>query len=81
MTNTFTHDDVVQYAYNELSPERRTAVKHALQTNQALRCFYEEVMQTKQDLSRMHRSRPSQGTVNSILDYARSQNQRLHEVD
>jgi hypothetical protein len=70
MTLLFTQEELVQYLYNETSPERSASIEAALQNDWTLR----EKLQVLQDAVQSLNTRlesPRNETVMNILNYAR----------
>lgn len=65
----FTTEDMIQYLYNETSPEMTLAIKAALETDWTLREKFEELQATSKELKPVVMS-PRQQTIDFILNYA-----------
>ena len=65
----FTTEVMIQYLYNETSPEMTLAIKAALESDWTLREKFEELQATKQELKPVVMS-PRQQTIDFILNYA-----------
>jgi hypothetical protein len=70
MTLLFTPEELVQYLYNETSPQRTADIESALQTDWTLREKLEVLRNSKSLLNRPLES-PRTEVVMSILNYAR----------
>ncbi|HTE07746.1 MAG TPA: hypothetical protein VK628_03220 [Flavitalea sp.] len=70
MTLLFTPEELVQYLYNETSPERTADIDAALQQDWALREKLEVFQNSMQSLNRNLES-PRTEVVMNILNYAR----------
>lgn len=70
MTLLFTQEELVQYLYNETSPEKAAAIESALQTDWTLREKLETLQHSAQLLERKLES-PRTQTITNILNYAR----------
>jgi len=67
--HNFTQEDLVQYLYDESSPEKATAIKTALETDWNLREKYQEMLSSKKRLGLLEIS-PRKKAVDKILIYA-----------
>ena len=67
--NNFTPEDLLQYLYNETSPEQTAEIKAALETDWTLREKFEVITSAQSRLEALKMS-PSQQTVDNILNYA-----------
>jgi hypothetical protein len=67
--NLFTPEDLLEYYYQETSPERSLLIAEALQNNWALRQKYEVICQAATWLDKSVVS-PRAEAVQAILDYA-----------
>lgn len=65
----FTTEDMIQYLYNESSPEHALAIKAALESDWALREKFEELQATTKKLMPVVMA-PRQQTIDFILNYA-----------
>ena len=70
MTILFTPEELIQYLYNETSPERTAAIEQALQQNWALREKLEVLKASRQSLD-MRLESPRPEVIVNILNYAR----------
>lgn len=70
MTLLFTPEELVQYLYNETSPERSADIETALQNDWSLREKLEVLQNSVQLLDRGLES-PRTETVLNVLNYAR----------
>ena len=70
MTLLFTQEELVQYLYNETSPERSAAIETALQQDWMLREKFEVLQNSAQALDTPLES-PRIQTVMNIMNYAR----------
>jgi hypothetical protein len=70
MTLLFTHEELVQYLYNETSPERAADIEAALSNDWSLREKLEVLQHSVQALDRPLES-PRMEVVLNILNYAR----------
>jgi hypothetical protein len=71
MITTFTRDDIVRYVYQETTEEESVLIEQTLLTEADLQQFYEELVETKNDLDRL-RVFPSDQTIQNILAYSRN---------
>ena len=67
--HNFTPEDLLQYLYNEASPEKAAAIKAALENDWTLREKF-EVMTSAQERLEALKMSPSQQTIDNILNYA-----------
>lgn len=65
----FTQEDLLQYLYNESSPEKSSLLKAALDTDWSLREQYEVISSAITGLEKLTLS-PRQIAVENILNYA-----------
>ena len=65
----FTTEDMIQYLYNETSPEKTLAIKAALESDWTLREKFEELEATTKKLKPVVMA-PRQQTIDFILNYA-----------
>lgn len=70
MTLLFTHEELVQYLYNEASPERAADIEAALSNDWS---FHEEMESLQHSIKSLDRPLESPRTevVRNILNYAR----------
>lgn len=64
-----TPEDLVRYLYNETSEQKTADIKAALQTDWNLRESYEKLLNSNDNLNKIHFS-PRPESVNNILKYA-----------
>ena len=67
--HNFTPEDLLQYLYNEASPEQTAEIKAALETDWTLREKFEVITSAQSRLEALKMS-PSQQTIDNILSYA-----------
>ena len=67
--HNFTPEDLLQYLYNETSPEQTAQIKAALETDWSLREKFEVITSAQSRLKALKMS-PSQQTIDNILSYA-----------
>jgi hypothetical protein len=67
--NLFTPEDLLEYYYQETSPERSNAIASALQSSWALRQKYEVICEAAAQLDTSVLA-PLPKTVQAIIDYA-----------
>lgn len=78
--HSFTQEDLVQYLYNETSPEKSAALKAALETDWTLREKFDAISAAINGLEKLTLS-PRKIAVDNILNYAeRSVTQLSTEV-
>ena len=70
MTLLFTPEDLVQYLYNETSPEKTAAIESALQEDWTLREKLEVLKTSKKTLNSLVES-PRHEAILNVLNYAR----------
>ena len=73
----FTPEDLVQYLYNEASPEKSTAIKAALQSDWSLREMYDVIVSAQKRLEAFELS-PREEAINKILQYGEKAIGELH---
>lgn len=71
MTLLFTHEELVQYLYNETSPERAADIEAALSNDWSLREKIEVLQHSVQALDNTPLESPRTEVVLNILNYAR----------
>lgn len=64
-----TPEDLVRYLYNETSEHKTADIKVALQTDWNLKESYETLLNSNENLNKIHFS-PRPQSVNRILEYA-----------
>jgi hypothetical protein len=67
--HNFTPEDLLQYAYNETSPEKTAAIKLALETDWTLREKLEVITAAQTRLEKLTLS-PRPETIDKIMAYA-----------
>ena len=67
--HSFTQEDLVQYLYNETSPEKSAVLKAALETDWILREKFEAISSAINSLEKLTLS-PRKIAVDNILKYA-----------
>jgi len=73
MTKTFTHNELIQYVYNELPAEQTTPLEKALKSDHSLAGTCAELLAAKRNLDKL-RPEPSVSCINNILMYSRNFN-------
>jgi hypothetical protein len=71
MTKTFTRNDVIRYAYNELNNEEKQNIELAMLLDQDLADQFYELSRLKRSLNKIAKE-PSQRVIDNILDYSKS---------
>ena len=66
----FTTDDLLRYLYNELAPLEKEALKHALQSDWALREKLQVLTECKRRIDQMTICSPRKETMARVLQYA-----------
>lgn len=66
----FNHEDLVQFLYNETSPQKSQAIQKALETDWALKEEYQQLLATKNELEGLKSRSPRKETLDFILQYA-----------
>lgn len=70
MNKKITLNKLIQYHYNEISPQEKLEIKKALQTDKALKSESHKLLFSKRILDRNKR-KPSATSIRFILDYNR----------
>lgn len=70
MNKKITLNKLIQYHYNEISPQEKLEIKKALQTDKALKAESHKLLFSKRILDRNKR-KPSATSIRFILDYNR----------
>jgi hypothetical protein len=68
--HNFNHEDLVQFLYNETSPETTKAIQTALDNDWELNEEYQQLLSTKAELDLLKGQSPRQQTIDFILQYA-----------
>jgi hypothetical protein len=71
--HNFTPEDLVQYLYNETSPQKTEAIKAALETDRHLKEMYDVFVSAQKRLEAFQLS-PREEVVNKILRHAKKGN-------
>jgi hypothetical protein len=71
MTKTFTRNDVIRYAYNELNTEEKQDIELAMLLDPSLADQFYEISNLKRSLNKIVKE-PSQRAIDNILDYSQS---------
>ena len=66
----FTQEDLLQFLYNETSPEKTAAIKAALISDWTLREKMDVISAAQQQLDEIKLSSPRKQTIDNILNYA-----------
>ena len=75
--HNFTPEDLVQYLYNETSPEKSAAIEAALQNDWTLREMNDVIVSAQKRLEAFELS-PREEAVNKILQYGEKAIGELH---
>ena len=75
--HNFTPEDLVQYLYNETSPEKSLAIEAALQNDWTLREANDVIISAQQRLEALELS-PREEAINNILQYGEKAIGELH---
>ena len=75
--HNFTPEDLVQYLYNETSPEKSAAIEAALQNDWTLREVNDVIVSAHQRLEAFELS-PREEAINKILQYGEKAIGELH---
>lgn len=67
--HSFTLEDLVQYLYQESSPQKSAAIQAALETDWSLREQFDVLSAAHNDLNTINHS-PRQQAIDNILQYA-----------
>ncbi len=73
----FTPEDLIQYVYNETSPENYSAIKAALKTDFQLKETFDIIVSAQKSLETFQIS-PSEQSINTILLHAKKVQTKLH---
>lgn len=71
MHKIFTPEDLVRFAYNEMSKVESRELQEELQLCDELRCEFEEINESK-SMMNFPKTSASPETINSILNYSKS---------
>ena len=71
MTKTFTHNELIQYVYNELPAELKVPLERVLQTDQALGETCADLLAAKRLLNKLN-PEPGEVSIQNILAYSRN---------
>lgn len=69
MENNYSHNDILQYIYNELDDEKSIMIENALQDDVELREDYEQTIKILGLLDRLSEN-PSPTTIDLIVEYS-----------
>jgi len=69
MENNYSHNDILQYIYNELDDEKSIKIENALQDDVELREDYEQTIKILGLLDRLSEN-PSPTTIDLIVEYS-----------
>ncbi len=69
MIQTFTHNDLIRYAYNETTVEENQLIEEALTQEPDMLNYYLNVLDTQCALSGA-KLEPSEGAIQNILSYS-----------
>ena len=75
--HNFTPEDLLEFAYDETSPERTAAIKAALETDWSLREKLELILSAKKELETLSLS-PRTEAIEKILNHAKKETIELH---
>ncbi len=76
MIKTFTHNELIQYVYNELPDDVKNKLETALQFDQRLAEECAELLATKIQVD-VFSPKPGRNCIANILKYSQSLNQQL----
>ncbi|MEI9933952.1 MAG: hypothetical protein WDM71_03705 [Ferruginibacter sp.] len=76
---SFTSEDIIQYIYNETTPERNAVIQTALETDWNLREKYEVIRYAHRRLG-IFKCSPSKRSVDHILSYAEKLTRETEEA-
>jgi hypothetical protein len=71
MIKTFTKNDVVRFAYNEVNTEERTEMERLLVTNRKFFLYYKKIVLSKITIEQSL-PEPSIKSIENILNYSKS---------
>ena len=75
--HNFTPEDLVQFLYNETSPEKSAAITAALETDWSLREMFDVAVSAQKRLNAF-KAEPREEAVNKILRYGKKAISELH---
>ncbi|MBA3674414.1 MAG: hypothetical protein H0W75_05560 [Chitinophagaceae bacterium] len=75
--HNFTPEDLVQYQYNETSPQKKEAIKAALETDWHLKEMHDVIVSAQKRLEAFE-LRPREESVSKILRYGKKAIAELH---
>ncbi len=75
--HNFTPEDLVQFLYNETSPEKSEAIESALQADWSLREMFDVIVSAHKRLEAFKLS-PREEVLNKILHHAQKSMSELH---
>lgn len=77
MQQNFTQEDVILYIYNELDPERKSAIERAIATDPALLVFFQESLLMLNQLDKIQ-DEPAGTVINILNEESRSNSLEIH---
>jgi len=77
--HSFTTEDLLEFLYQETSPEKTAAIKAALENDWILSEKLELLSNTSQQIEKINYS-PSKKTIDYILNYAKNPEQEISET-
>ncbi len=69
--DNITQDELLQYLYNEGSPERKQHIKQELETSKELQEKFNELIIAKNHLDKIKLISPDQRSVDNIFNYGK----------
>lgn len=75
MIKTFTHNELIQYVYNELPAELKAPLEKALQSDHALAESCADLLAAKRTLDEL-KPKPSAACISNILVYSQNFNRK-----
>ncbi len=76
---TITPEDLVEYIYNETSPQKQDTIKAALESDLQLREAYEQLVSAQRQLLEVKDS-PREEVLKKIFDHADKTFKHLHSL-
>ncbi len=77
MQQNFTQEDVILYIYNELDPEKKSAIELAIATDPELLVFFQESLLMLNQLDKIQ-DEPAGTVINILNEESRSNSLEIH---
>lgn len=71
MKQTFTENDILRYAYDEVTTEEHNAISIAIRNNFHHRSFYHRILAMKSKMDQI-KLNPDESNIEIILEYSQS---------